>query len=153
MHLAASQRALLSCCPGCCWFGEVGVSPCLCSRSHPLSQPAHRTSASIPAPGLRLPLQQGYFYPAFYAWLSTSTLLLLWEPGKPAGSGCVTHRPGQSEGAMDVHAKRGGMEVTTLCRAPVLSRERGVRVTAKPKMGRCSSWQDKSQAAQSHPVL
>lgn len=28
-----------------------------------------------------------------------------------------------------------------------------MRVAAKPKMGRCSSWQDKGQAAHSHLVL
>lgn len=42
LHITAAQRALLSCCSGCCWFGEAGASPWLCPHSHPLSQPTHR---------------------------------------------------------------------------------------------------------------
>lgn len=44
------------------------------------------------------------------------------------------------------------MEAATLLRAPAPSQDGGVRVAAKPKMSRCSSWRDKGQAAQSHPV-
>lgn len=50
LHLTATQRALLSCCPGCCWFEEARASPWLCPRSHPLSQPAHRTLCFNPQP-------------------------------------------------------------------------------------------------------
>lgn len=45
------------------------------------------------------------------------------------------------------------MEATTLCGAPAPSRDGEARVAAKPKTGRCSSWQDEGQAAQSHLVL
>jgi len=78
LHLATAQRALLSCCLGCRWFGEAGASPWLCQCFYPLWQ-----NALLPSPGLCLPLHRGYFYPALDARLSESTSLPSWDPGKP----------------------------------------------------------------------
>lgn len=110
LDLAAAQRALLSCCPGCRWFGEARASPWLCPRSHPLLQPAHRT---IPAP---VPSLQDYFYPTFYVQLSESTLestsWLSQDPGKPAGSSCLplsslSDQGSQKEQWMSVQGEEG----------------------------------------------
>lgn len=50
LHLTAAQKALLSCCPESCWFGETGAFPWLCPCSHPLSQSAHRLPSLNPGP-------------------------------------------------------------------------------------------------------
>lgn len=94
LELAAAQRALLSCCPGCCWFGEARVSPWLCPHSHPLLQRAHRTVPALllclPCRTIFIPL---YAIGAMLSQLSGSTLqstsLLSQDPGKPVGSSCL----------------------------------------------------------------
>lgn len=120
LDLAAAHRALLSCCPGCCWFGEARASPWLCPCSHPLLQPAHRTigpCSCASSAGLFL----SHFLCTIIGEHIGKHIAAVAGPRPACGQQLpppqLSVRPGQAEGAMDVYPGRGGMEATVLCSA------------------------------------
>lgn len=135
LDLAAVQRALLSCCPGCCWFGEARASPWLCPHSHPLLQPAHRTVPALllclPCRTIFIPLSMNNYQRAH--WRAHRgchrTLASLQAAAASPSAFCPTRAVRQSDGCPFRERRDGGNHAL---QCPML-KDRGVRPLQRPR--------------------
>lgn len=153
LDLAAVQRALLSCCPECCWFGEARASPWLCPRSHPLLHPAHRTIGALllclPCRTIFIPLSMHDYWRAHWRahCCCRRTPASLWAAAASPAAFCPTRAGRRSNGCLSRERRDGGNHALQ-CPVP---KDRGARATAKARRGRRSS--DEIRARQPKATL